>query len=68
MFKFPFLVILNLKEKSGRVVLAEFNSFPSQAVNKHTGVEDPSLIWQMRLCRETFKQGNTENWYVQNPF
>ena len=19
-------------------------------------------------CRETFKQGNTKNWYVQNPF
>ena len=68
MLKFPFVVILNLKEKSGRVVLAEFNSFPNHVVNKHTGLEDPSLIWQMRLCRETFKQGNTENWYVQNPF
>ena len=33
--------ILNLKEKSGRVSLAEFNSFPSHVVNKHTGLEDP---------------------------
>ena len=31
----------NLKEKSGRVILAEFNSFPSHVVNKHTGLEDP---------------------------
>ena len=35
--------ILNLKEKSGRVILAEFNSFPSHVVNKHTGLEDPSF-------------------------
>ena len=26
--------------------MAEFNSFPSHVVNKHTGLEDPSLIWQ----------------------
>ena len=38
-----FQSVLNLKEKSGRVVLAEFNSFPSHVVNKHTGLEDPSL-------------------------
>ena len=33
--------ILNLKEKSGRVILAELNSFefPSHVVNKHTGLE-----------------------------
>ena len=68
MFKFPFLVSSYLNEKSGRVVLAEFNSFPSHVVNKHTGLEDSSLIWQMWLCRETFKQGNTEHWYVQNLF
>ena len=35
--------ILNLKEKSRRVILAEFNSFPSHVLNKHTGLEDPSL-------------------------
>ena len=35
--------ILNLKEKSGRVILAEFNSFPSHVVNKHTGLEEPSF-------------------------
>ena len=35
--------ILNLREKSGRVILAEFNSFPSHVVNKHTGLEDPSF-------------------------
>ena len=35
--------ILNLKEKSGRVILAEFNSFPIHVVNKHTGLEDPSF-------------------------
>ena len=35
--------ILNLKEKSGRVILAEFNSFPSHVVNKHTGLEDLRL-------------------------
>ena len=33
--------ILNLKEKSGRVILAELNSFPNHVVNKHTGLEDP---------------------------
>ena len=35
--------ILNLEEKSGRVILPEFNSFPSHVVNKHTGLEDPSF-------------------------
>ena len=35
--------ILNLRENSGRVILAEFNSFPSHVVNKHTGLEDPSF-------------------------
>ena len=35
--------ILNLKKKSGRVILAELNSFPSHVVNKHTGLEDPSF-------------------------
>ena len=35
--------ILNLKEKSGRVMLAEFNSFPSHVVNKHTGLGGPSF-------------------------
>ena len=35
--------ILNLKEKSGRVILGEFNSFPSHVVNKHTGLEEPSF-------------------------
>ena len=33
--------ILNLKEKSGRVILAELNSFRSHVVNKHTGLEYP---------------------------
>ena len=35
--------ILNLKEKCGRVILGEFNSFPSHVVNKHTGLEDLCL-------------------------
>ena len=35
--------ILNLKEKSGRVILAELNSFRSHVVNKHTGLEYPSF-------------------------
>ena len=35
--------ILDLKEKSGRVILAEFNSFPSHVVNKDTGLEDTSF-------------------------
>ena len=35
--------ILDLKEKSGRVILAEFNSFPSHVVNKHTGLKDLSF-------------------------
>ena len=35
--------ILNLKEKSGRVILAKLNSFRSHVVNKHTGLEDPSF-------------------------
>ena len=35
--------ILNLKEKSERIILAEFNSFPSHVVNKDTGLEDPSF-------------------------
>ena len=35
--------ILNLKKKSGTVILAELNSFPSHVVNKHTGLEDPSF-------------------------
>ena len=34
---------LNLKEKSGRVILAELNFFPSHVVNKHAGLEDPSF-------------------------
>ena len=34
---------LDLKEKSGRVILAEFNSFPSHVVNKDTGLEDQSF-------------------------
>ena len=33
--------IRNLKAKSGRVILVEFNSFASHVVNKHTGLEDP---------------------------
>ena len=35
--------ILNLKEKSGEVIiiLAKLNSFPSHVVNKHSGLEDP---------------------------
>ena len=33
----------DLKEKSGRVILAELNSFPSHVVNKHTGLEDASF-------------------------
>ena len=32
--------ILNLKEKSGSVILTELNSFPSHVLNKHTGLED----------------------------
>ena len=35
--------ILNFKEKSGRVILAELNSFRSHVVNKHTGLEYPSF-------------------------
>ena len=35
--------IHSLKEKSGKVILAEFNSFPSHVVNKDTGLEDPSF-------------------------
>ena len=35
--------ILNLKEKSGRIILAELNSFRSHVVNKHTGLEYPSF-------------------------
>ena len=35
--------ILNLKEKSGWVILAELNSFQSHGVNKHTGLEDASF-------------------------
>ena len=35
--------ILNLKEKSGRVILAELYSFRSHVVNKHTGLEYPSF-------------------------
>ena len=37
---FP-LSILNLKDKSGSVILAELNSFPSHVVNK-TG----TLLWK----------------------
>ena len=53
--------ILNLKEKSWRVSIP----FLSHVVNKHTGLEDPLFS---KYGMETFKQGNTENWYVQNPF
>ena len=35
--------ILNLKEKSGSVILAELNSFPSHVLNNHTGLEDSSF-------------------------
>ena len=35
--------ILALKEKSGRVILAELNSFPSHVMNNNTGFEDPSF-------------------------
>ena len=35
--------VLNLKEKSGRVILAELNSFPSHVVNKRTGLEEASF-------------------------
>ena len=35
--------IHSLKEKSGKEILAEFNSFPSHVVNKDTGLEDPSF-------------------------
>ena len=35
--------ILNLKEKSRRLILAELNSFRSHVVNKHTGLEYPSF-------------------------
>ena len=35
----PWSISLNLKEKSGKVILAELNSFPSHVVNKHTGLE-----------------------------
>ena len=31
--------ILSLKEKSGRIILAELNSSPSHVVNRHTGLE-----------------------------
>ena len=36
--------ILNLKEKSGGVILAEFNSFPSHVVNNPG--ENPSRIFE----------------------
>ena len=42
--------ILNLKEKSGRVIFAEFNFFPSHVVNKHTGLEDPLANVAMQEC------------------
>ena len=35
--------ILDFKEKSGKVILAELNSFPSHVVNKHTGLKDASF-------------------------
>ena len=35
--------ILNLKEKSGKEILAELSSFPSHVVNKHTALEHPSF-------------------------
>ena len=43
MYNFLPWSILDLKEKSGRVILAEFNSFPSHVVNKDTGLEDTSF-------------------------
>ena len=35
--------ILALKEKSGKVILAEFNSFPGHVMNNNTGLQDPSF-------------------------
>ena len=48
--------ILNLKEKSGRVILAELNSFWSHVVNKYTGLEDPSFSKQGHAARYLSKE------------
>ena len=47
--------ILNLKEKSERVILAELYSFRSHVVNKHTGLEYPSLEEVRRRCENYSK-------------
>ena len=48
--------ILNLKEKSGSVILAEFNFFPSHVVNKHTGLENPSFSKCSHAGRHSSKE------------
>ena len=45
--------ILNLIEKSGKVILAEFNSFPSHVVNKHTGLGN----WKTHRLANVAMQG-----------
>ena len=61
---------LNLKEKSGRLIFAELNSFISKSCCDQTHWFGRPIVQQMYMwpCRETFKQGNTEKWYVQNPW
>ena len=48
--------ILNLKEKSGRVILAKLNSFRSHVVNKHTGSEDRSFSKRGHAGRHSSKE------------
>ena len=48
--------ILNLKEKSGRVILAKLNSFRSHVVNKHTALEDPSFSKCSHAGRHSTKE------------
>ena len=48
--------ILNLKEKSGGVILAEFNFFPSHVVNKLTGLEDLSFSKCGHAGRQSSKE------------
>ena len=57
MFKFLPWSILNLKDKSVRVILAELNPFPSHVVNKHTGLE---IHRQLSKCGHAGRHSSME--------
>ena len=54
--------ILILNEKSGRVILAEYNSFSSHVVKTHR-LANVAVQGDIQAIER-----NIENWYVQNPF